>query len=122
MWTYLTSPFLLVMDGVSIEETEPWREGSEFWRVPRAYFPASLETHSLIQDFFFGDDRMLRRHDYSVDIAGGFAASQLVSDRTVADGIRLPTKRRAFTQEPDRRPIVEMLMVSIDVSDVTFSS
>jgi hypothetical protein len=33
--------------GVSIEETEPWREGPEMLRVLRAYFPGSLETHSL---------------------------------------------------------------------------
>jgi hypothetical protein len=77
LWTYLTTPFLLAMDGVRVEETESWREGSETWRVLRAYFPGSIETHSLIQDFFFGEDLMLRRHDYNVNIAGGFAASQL---------------------------------------------
>jgi hypothetical protein len=43
-------------------ETEPWQEGSETWRVLRAYFPGSIETHCLIQDFFFGEDLMLRRH------------------------------------------------------------
>lgn len=45
---YLTTPFLLAMDGVEVEETEPWREGSETWRVLRAYFPGSIETHSMI--------------------------------------------------------------------------
>jgi hypothetical protein len=34
-------------------ETESWREGEETWRVLRAYFPGSIETHNLIQDFFF---------------------------------------------------------------------
>ena len=29
LWTYLTTPFLLAMDGVRVEETEPWREGAE---------------------------------------------------------------------------------------------
>ncbi len=109
------------MDGVRVEETESWREGSEMWRVLRAYFPASIETHSLVQDFFFGEDLMLRRHDYNVNIAGGFAAAQLTSDYTVANGIRLPTKRRAYTRGPDRMPILEMLMVSIDISDVSFA-
>lgn len=121
LWTYLTTPFLLAMDGVRVEETESWREGSERWRVLRAYFPASIETHSLVQDFFFGEDLMLRRHDYHVNIAGGFAAAQLTSDYAVANGIRLPTKRRAYTRGPDRRPILEMLMVSIDISDVSFA-
>src|SRR5262249_30195788 len=26
LWTYLTTPFLLAMDGVRVEETEPWQE------------------------------------------------------------------------------------------------
>jgi len=120
LWTYLTTPFLLAMDGVLVEETELWREGTETWRVLSAYFPASIETHSLIQDFFFGEDLMLRRHDYQVNIAGGFAASQLTSDYVTANGIRLPTKRRAYTRGPDRRPILDMLMVSIDISEPRF--
>jgi hypothetical protein len=47
--------------------------------VLRAYFPGSTETHTLIQDFFFREDLMLRRHDYNVNIAGGFAVAQLTS-------------------------------------------
>ena len=121
LWTYLTTPFLLAMDGMQVEETKPWQEGPETWRVLRAYFRGSIETHNLVQDFFFGEDLLLRRHDYSVNIAGGFAAAQLTSNYTEADGIRLPTKRRAYTRGPDRRPIVEMLMVSIDISEVQFA-
>lgn len=120
MWTYLTTPFLLAMDGVRVEETEAWREGEETWRVLRAYFPGSIGTHNGIQDFFFGEDLMLRRHDYTVNVAGGFAAAQLTSDYVVANGISLPTKRRAYTRGSDRRPILEMLMVSIDISEVHF--
>jgi hypothetical protein len=120
MWTYLTTPFILAMDGVSVEESEPWREGEETWHVLRAYFPGSFDTHSCIQDFFFGEDFRLRRHDYSVNVAGGFSAAQLTSDYVVANEIPLPTRRRAYTRGSDRRPIVEMLMVSIDISDVQF--
>ena len=120
MWTYLTTPFLLAMDGVRVEETEPWREGEETWRVLRAYFPGSIDTHSGIQDFFFGEDLKLRRHDYNVNVAGGFAAAQLTSGYVVANGIYLPTKRRAYTRGSDRWPIPEMLMVSIDISEVRF--
>ncbi|HEU5238186.1 MAG TPA: hypothetical protein VFU37_13705 [Pyrinomonadaceae bacterium] len=120
LWTYLTTPFLLAMDGVRVEETEPWRDGGETCRVVRAHFPGSIDTHSQIQDFFFGEDLRLRRHDYNVNIAGGFAAAQLTSDYVVANGIHLPAKRRAYTRGPDRRPILEMLMVSIDLSEVQF--
>src|SRR5580658_8311103 len=59
LWTYLTTPFLLAMNGVRAQEIESWREGTETWRVLRAYFPGSVETHSLVQDFFFGEDLLL---------------------------------------------------------------
>lgn len=121
LWTYLTTPFILGMGGVRVEEIEPWHEDGETWRVLRGYFPGSIETHSLVQDFFFGEDLRLRRHDYNVNIAGGFAAAQLTSDYVVADGVHLPSKRRAYTRGADRRPIIDMKMVTIDISDVRFS-
>lgn len=120
LWTYLTTPFILAMEGVRVQEIEPWREAGEVWRVLRGYFPGSIETHSLVQDFFFCKDLRLRRHDYNVNIAGGFAASQLTSDYIIADGMHLPTKRRAYTRGPDRRPIIDMQMVTIDITDVCF--
>jgi hypothetical protein len=44
LWTCLTTPFLLAMDSVRVEETESWPEGLETWRVLRAYFPGSIEA------------------------------------------------------------------------------
>jgi hypothetical protein len=121
LWTYLTTPFLLAMDGVRVEETEVWHEGAENWRVLRAYFPGSIETHCRVQDFFFGEDLMLRRHDYSVNVAGGVAAAQLTSQYVTANGLRLPTKRRAYARGPDCRPILDVLLVSLDFSEVAFT-
>jgi hypothetical protein len=89
--------------------------------VLRAYFPGSIETHSLVQNFYFGDDLMLRRHDYNLNLAGGFAAAQLTSNYIQANDISLPSKRRAYTRGPDNRPILDMLMVFIDISNITFT-
>jgi hypothetical protein len=73
---------------------EPWHERAETWRVLRAYCPGSVETHSLVKNFYFGDDLMLRRHDYNVNIAGGFGGAQLTSNYIQVNGIGLPSKRR----------------------------
>lgn len=121
MWTYLTTPFLLAMEGVRSQEVEPWAEGDSTWRVLRVAFPDTIATHSRIQDFYFGDDLSLRRHDYNVDVAGGFAAAQIVDDYIAADGIRLPSKRRAYLRGPDGRPNRDILLVSIDLSEVQFT-
>jgi hypothetical protein len=34
---------------VQVKEAEPWREGTETWRVLRAYFSGSIETLSIVQ-------------------------------------------------------------------------
>jgi hypothetical protein len=101
-------------------EEEPWTEGDEVWSVVRAYFPRHIISDCALQRFYFGPDRLLRRHDYHVDIAGGFAAVQLTTHYTEANGIKLPTRRRAFTTGPARRPIAELLMVAIDISNVAY--
>lgn len=117
----LTTPFLLAQEGVRVHEIEPWVEGEETWSVLRAEFAEPIATHSRVQDFYFGDDLMLRRLDYGVDVAGGFAATELVQDYIIADGIRLPRTRRAFLRKADRKPDLDASMVAIDIKDVQFS-
>ncbi len=120
MWLYLNSPFALAMPGVEVRECEPWREGDEEWRVLRASFPGTMVTHSRQQDFYFDAALDLRRHDYRVDIAGGFPAAQLIGDTIESGGIRVPTRRRAYVRGPDNRPETDLLMVSIDIDEVAF--
>jgi hypothetical protein len=121
MWLYLNSPFLLAMDGVEVREIDPWREVDEEWRVLRAFFPGTMVTHSRQQDFYFDNVLDLRRHDYRVDIAGGFPAAQMIGDAIEVQGMRVPTRRRAYVRGPDNRPVTDLLMVSIDIDEVTFS-
>lgn len=121
MWTYLTTPFLATLPGFDAEEIDPWREGVETWRGLRVRFPDSVESHSSFQDFYFGDDGLLRRHDYHVDVAGGFAAAQYVYDHITADGITLPSRRLAFQRTSDMRPDLSKILVAIDLSNVRFT-
>ena len=120
LWTYLTTPLLLAMEGFEIEEIEPLREGTETWRGLRATFPAEIASHSAQQDFYFGEDMLIRRHDYHVDIAGSFPAAQYVSDPVNVDGIWIPTRRRAYLRGEELKPMRDALMVSIDLTDFRF--
>jgi hypothetical protein len=121
LWTCLTTPFLLAMRGFELHEIEPWREGGEVWRGLRAVFPDWLATHSREQDFYFGPDMLIRRHDYHVQVAGNFPAAQYVSEPVVIDGVKIPTKRRSYLRDNDLRPIPEDLMVGIDLTALRFS-
>jgi hypothetical protein len=121
MWLYLNSPFVLAMAGVTVRELAPWREDEEEWRVLQATFPGDMVTHSRQQEFYFDRKLDLRRHDYRVDIAGGFAAAQMIDRYVEVQGLRVPTQRRAYVRGPDARPVTDLLMVAIDLGEVTLS-
>jgi hypothetical protein len=118
LWTYLTTPFLMTLPGFTVTEIEPIEDDGERWYGLQAHFPEPFASHSRLQEFYFGSDFLLRRHDYRVDIAGGFAAIQYVYDMVEADGIKLPSKRRAYRCDANGRLIADQLMVSIDVSEI----
>lgn len=120
MWIYLTTPFVLTLPGVSVTEVAPLPEGGELWPGLQADFPPEIATHSRLQEFYFGPDHLLRRHDYRVDVAGGFAAAQYVTDIVDAGGFRFPTRRRAYLSDAAGGPIRDRIMVSIDLSDFEF--
>jgi hypothetical protein len=121
LWTYLTTPFHFAMPGFVVEEIDPWREDDELWRGLRVTYPRNIASHSRRQDFYFGPDFLLRRHDYHVEASGGFAAAQYVFDSVTIQGITLPTKRRAYMRNGRLLPMHDRLMVSIDLSDISFS-
>jgi hypothetical protein len=118
LWTYLTTPFFMALPGFRVTEIDPVNEDGERWFGLQAHFPDRFASHSQLQEFYFDSDLLLRRHDYRVDVAGGFAAIQYVYDIVEADGIRLPSKRRAYRCDAEGRLLPDELMVSIDISDV----
>ncbi|MFJ4844744.1 MULTISPECIES: hypothetical protein [unclassified Streptomyces] len=121
MWTYLTTPFLLAMPGVTVTPLPDLHENGERWHGLRAALPEDIASHSREQEFWFGDDLLLRRHDYRVDVAGGFPAVQYVHHYIEAQGLRMPSKRRAYRCGDDGRALPDELMVAIDISDLRYS-
>jgi hypothetical protein len=121
LWTYLTTPFFMTLPGFEVREIESISEGEEVWRGLRVRFPSAFASHSEEQDFYFGSDFLLRRHDYRVDVAGSFPAAQYVDKMVEVQGIRMPSCRRAYVRGPDLKPVRDLLMVAIDLSDFSFS-
>jgi hypothetical protein len=110
----------MAMPGFEVAEIEPWKEGGEQWRRLRVQFPDHFASHSKVQDFYFGPDFLLRRHDYEVDVAGGFGAAQYLHDIVDAEGFKFPSKRRAYLRGPDGQAVRDILLVSIDLSELHF--
>jgi len=121
MWTYLTQPFVFAMPGFHTTELEPWEESGQHWRRLRVAWPNYLATHCTEQTLYFTSDGLLARHDYDVEISGGTNASHFVSDYVDVAGIRVPTKHRIFPRTPDGQSLAEPLIVSIDLSEISFT-
>ena len=121
MWTYLTQPFTFALPGFETSELEPWHEGDEVWRRLHVIWPSYLATHSTEQTLYFGDDGLIRRHDYDVEIQGGSGGAHFISDYTEVAGIKVPTRHRIFPRGPESQAILDPLLISIDLSEISFS-
>jgi hypothetical protein len=121
MWTYLNTPFLFALPGVTTEELQPWQENGEAWRRLKVTFPARIATHSAEQTFYFDQRGLLKRHDYDVDVSGGTSAAHYVSEPENVSGIIVPTKHTVFGRQPDGTAAPAPLVVSIDISEIEFS-
>lgn len=120
MWTYFNAPFNFADPGYMVRELEPWEENGEVFRRLEVTFPEHVATHSPIQTFYIGQDGLIKRHDYSVDIAGGATAAHYLSDYIDVKGIKIATKRKVYVRLEDNTPLFpEPLLVSIDLSEIS---
>jgi hypothetical protein len=121
MWTYLTQPFCFVMPGFETTELEPWQDAGqdEAWRRLSVVWPSYLATHSAEQTLYIGDDGLIRRHDYDVEIAASPGVHYFSDYRNVS-GIMVPTKHRIFPRNPEGQA-VDPVVVAIDLSDIAFT-
>ncbi len=121
IWTYLTVPFLFTYPGFQTREIEPRREGSETWRGLEVTFPDTVHSHTRVQKFYFGEDGLLRRHDYTVDILGGGTGANYATEIEEVDGIKVPMHRRIWAYDEHEEVVPEPLLVSVDILRLSFS-
>jgi hypothetical protein len=120
LWGYLTTPFLYTYPGFETHEIEPWYEDGEHWRVLQVTFPAGYAAHTRTQYSYFGEDGLLRRHLYTVDVLGGAQGANYAFEYQAVDGVMLPTRRRVFGYDDARQKVLEPILVSIDLSEIQF--
>ncbi|WGS47313.1 hypothetical protein LFL97_39810 (plasmid) [Burkholderia sp. JSH-S8] len=122
LWTYLTIPFLYTYPGFRTEELPEWEENGETWRRLKVTFPDSIASHSREQVSHFGEDGLLRRHDYTVDVMGGARGANYASNYRDVRGVMVPMSRRVFAYDDAQRKVDEPLLVSIDFRDIDFDA
>jgi hypothetical protein len=121
LWTYLNTPFLYTHAGFVTEEIASIEVEGETWRRLKVTFPDYVKSHTREQISCFGPDGLLRRHDYTVDILGGATGLNYASAYRDVDGIIVPTKRRIYSYEGDYHPVMEPLLVKIDMGEITLN-
>ena len=120
LWGYLTTPFLYTYPGFETQEIRPWYENGERWRGLQVTFPDGYAAHTLTQYSYFGEDALLRRHLYTVDVLGGAPGANYAFEYRAVDGIIVPTQRRVFAYDDGRQKVPEPILVSIDLSEIHF--
>ena len=119
-WTYFVAPFLFARGDFATEESWPWREAGQVWRTLLVTYPDRLVAHTQQQTCYFDDAGLLRRVDDALDVLGGCAAVHYPSRYREFDGIKVPTRRRVYVRDTDGYPLLNSVLVAIDLTDVTF--
>ena len=121
MWNYLTTPLLLTRAGVTVHEGEEWREPGvdEPWRRLEVEFAPGIDTHSPHQTFYVDPLRLIRRHDYTAEVVGGWArAAHYPEAHAEFDGLVFPTRRRVYPRGPGNRSLGRPTLVALDISEI----
>lgn len=121
LWNYLAQPFLYARPGFALETLPAWTENGERWERLKATFPDGLDTHSREQILYFGDDGLLRRHDYTVEVMGGATGANYASNYRDCGGIVVPMSRRVYAYDAAGQKQDEPLLVSIDIESIEFT-
>jgi len=118
-WLYLIESYIFNYPGVEITETDPWVEDGKSWRGVRASFPATIDTHSATQLYYFDTDGRLARLDYEPVVNGGAPTAHYQPEHVTAGGAMVTTRHEVYLRKPDRAPDRSQMPISLDMSAVT---
>jgi hypothetical protein len=117
LWMYVTLPFSFLLEGVTVEDAEPWIEDGETWSALKVTYPASFPAHSKEQIHYFDAKGIMRRQDYTVDVRQNLCAAHYLLDYQEFDGFLFSTKRRICLRGDQREPLWEKPLISADLSE-----
>lgn len=117
MWTYHAVPFAFANSGYVAREIESIADRGQLLHGVEVRFPDQVHSHSREQQFYFGSDGLLRRHDYRVEVWDDKPAAHYLSDYVDVGGLKYPTRRRVYLRNADGTPQPDLTLVSIDLED-----
>ncbi len=118
-WNYLTAPFVFTYPDVTAREIEPWRENGSSWRRLAVTFGPAIANHNPDQVFYYDDEFMLRRMDYSPDVTGNPRVAHYTHSPRTFDGFVFPTLRLVHLHDAEGVADQSFAPITLDVEDVT---
>ena len=118
LWTYLTQPFLYSYPGFETIEIEPWEEDGHTWRRLAVTFPDTNANHNAEQVFYYDEQFMQRRMDYSPDVTGNPPIAQYTFDAETFDGFVFPTRRLVHRHDANGVADQSVAVITVDVRSV----
>jgi hypothetical protein len=84
-----------------------WREkDGSCWQTLRVTYPPAFPTHSRQQTFYFDDQWLLRRLDYTAYVFGEWTrGAHYCEDHKNFDGLIFPTHRVVYPRLPSGHPL-----------------
>jgi hypothetical protein len=117
-WNYLVTPFVFLRRGFTFEHLGQRRTPTGTFSCLRVTFPDDLPTHCRSQTFYFDENRLLRRLDYTAEVVGNWAhAAHFCSEYRDFSGLKIPTRRRVRPLLFNR-PLGAPTLVAIEIHDV----
>ena len=118
-WNYLTAPFLLARPGFVVTELGPGPGSLASLHRLQVIFSDDIPTHCRRQLFYFDEQYLLRRLDYTAEVVGGWAhAAHLCEEYRTFGGFTAPTRRTVLPLPFGTRPLPGPTLVSIEVHDL----
>ncbi|NTV14488.1 MAG: hypothetical protein HGA96_11255 [Desulfobulbaceae bacterium] len=111
-WGYLMTPFLFLRAGFRFEEVA----ADGYAKKLLVTFPADLPNHCHCQEFYFDEQLLLRRLDYTAEVVGGLAkAAHFCDAYQDVDGLKIPTRRWVRPLFIGKTPAPWPTLVAIDI-------
>jgi hypothetical protein len=120
LWNYLTSPFLFTYQGFASRELPLWHENGEEWRRLEVSFPDEFIGHSRQQTAYFGQDGLLRRCDYTIDVLAGIQCTDYALDYREFDGMMVATGHRVEISPQCHLAGSQPSLFSVNISNAVF--
>ncbi len=122
LWNYAMTPFYFLWPGFECVEGELWRErdGSR-WRTLHVAYPPAFPTHSRQQTFYFDEQGLLRRLDYTAYVFGEWTRGvHYCGDHKNFNGLIFPTHRVVYPRLPSGHPFKLFSVMEGWVEEVEF--